>query len=148
MSTGIEQYVEFVVSEERYAVKISLIQEIIKMQDITAVPNVRPYIKGVINLRGKVVPVISLRKLFHMEEQEETKLSRIIVVNHREEAVGMLVDKVNKVTTFSDIQPPPDRLGAVSGAYLVGIGMSAEGIAGILEMEQVLLKEDGAVEHF
>ncbi|MCL6456942.1 MAG: chemotaxis protein CheW [Gorillibacterium sp.] len=135
------QYVEFEVSGEKYAIPISEIHEIIRMQDITDIPNCRHYVQGVINLRGKVVAVISLPKLFSLAETAADKFTRIVVVSHQEESVGIVVDKVNKVTTFSDIQPPPDRIVGVNGAYFTGIGMTSAGLVGILKLEEVLLRE-------
>lgn len=141
MSQDQSQYVEFGVHQERYAIKIYDIHEIIKMQEITEVPNTRIYVKGVINLRGKVVPVLSLRTLFGLSEDEYTKSTRIVVVNHQEDTVGIIVDRVNKVTTFSDIQPPPERLGGIQGNYFMGIGLVDDGLVGILKLDEVLLRE-------
>ena len=141
MSQDQAQYVEFGVHQERYAIRIYDIHEIIKMQEITEVPNTSFYVKGVINLRGKVVSVLSLRSLFGLSEDEPTKTTRIVVVNHMEDTVGIIVDRVNKVTTFSDIQPPPERLGGVQGNYFVGIGLVEDGLVGILKLDEVLLRE-------
>ncbi|WP_106768638.1 chemotaxis protein CheW [Paenibacillus faecalis] len=139
--TGKEQYVEFGIENEQYAIRIQEIHEIIRMQEITPIPNMREFVKGVINLRGTIVPVISLRCLFDMAEAEATKSSRIVVVHHQEEAVGIIVDYVNKVTTFSDIQVPPDRFDGVNGGYFTGIGVSDKGLVGILQLSEVLLHE-------
>ncbi|MFC6331585.1 chemotaxis protein CheW [Paenibacillus septentrionalis] len=139
-ASDVIQYVEFGIEDETYALKISDIQEIIKVQEMTEIPNCRSYVKGVINLRGKIVPIISLRLLFELKEDELTKASRIIVVNHKEEAVGIVVDRVNKVTTFPDIQPPPERIGGISGSYFTAIGVSESGLVGILKLNEVLLQ--------
>ncbi|MBW5447341.1 chemotaxis protein CheW [Cohnella sp. CFH 77786] len=135
------QYVEFGIADENYAILISDIHEIIRMQDITEIPNSHRYVQGVINLRGKIVPVISLRSLFSLDPDSVTKSTRIIVVNHREESVGIIVDKVRKVTAFSDIQPPPERVGGINGAYFVGIGITSAGLTGILKLDEVLIRE-------
>lgn len=140
-ATEHEQYIEIGIGNEKYALKIQDIHEIIKMQSITEIPNCRPYMKGVINLRGKIVPVISLRHLFGIPEVTYTKSIRIVVVNHSEDMVGIIVDQVNKVTTFSEIQPPPDRVGGVNGAYFAGIGLTGLGLVGILKLDQVLIHE-------
>jgi purine-binding chemotaxis protein CheW len=140
-ATEQEQYVEFGVEDEQYAIRIQDIHEIIKIQDITQIPNVMPYVKGVINLRGKIVPVISLRSLFHLPEKDYSKTTRIVVVHHREDTVGIVVDSVNKVATFSDIQPPPDRVGGIDGNYFVGIGLTQDRLVGILKLDQVLVHE-------
>jgi len=136
-----EQYIEMTVGDELYAIRIEEIHEIIKMQAVTEIPHCRSYVKGVINLRGKVVPVISFRHLFGLHEQPDTKATRIVIVKHREESVGIIVDQVNKVTTFADIQPPPDHVGGVSGAYFTGIGLREEKLVGILKLDEVLLRD-------
>jgi purine-binding chemotaxis protein CheW len=136
-----EQYVEFGIESEHYAIRIQDIHEIIKIQDITQIPNVQPYVKGVINLRGKIVPVINLRNLFQLEEKEYSKHSRIVVVRHEEDTVGIIVDSVNKVTTFTDIQPPPNRVGGIDGNYFVGIGLADNGLVGILKLDEVLVHD-------
>ncbi|WP_123040301.1 chemotaxis protein CheW [Cohnella candidum] len=139
--TAQEQYVEFGIENEQYAIRIQDIHEIIKLQDITQIPNVKPYVKGVINLRGKIVPVLSLRNLFDMQEKAPSKSTRIVVVHHQEDTVGIIVDRVSKVTTFSDIQPPPDRVGGIDGNFFVGIGFTKGGLVGILRLDEVLLHE-------
>ncbi|WP_435923319.1 chemotaxis protein CheW [Paenibacillus sp. DYY-L-2] len=139
--SGQEQYIEFGIEDERYAIRIQDIHEIIKIQDITSIPNVRDYVKGVINLRGRIVPVLSLRCLFGSDEAPYTKSSRIVVIHHQDEAVGVIVDRVNKVTTFSDIQPPPERVGGVQGSFFTGIGLAESGLVGILKLDEVLLHE-------
>ncbi|AOZ93035.1 chemotaxis protein CheW [Paenibacillus crassostreae] len=138
---GQEQYIEFAIEEERYAIPIQDIFEIIKIQDITQIPNVTSYVEGVINLRGKIVPVISLRSFFGLREKENSKLTRIIVVHHQEDTVGVIVDCVNKVTTFTDIQPPPERIGGIEGSYFVGIGLTDNGIVGVLKLNEILLHD-------
>jgi purine-binding chemotaxis protein CheW len=140
-TTQQDQYIEMTVGAEAYAIHIEQIHEIIKMQAITEIPHCKSYVRGVINLRGKVVPVISFRRLVGLPEQSETKSSRIVVVKHREESVGIIVDQVNKVTTFPDIQPPPDYVGSVSGAYFTGIGLREQQLVGILKLDEVLLRD-------
>ncbi|MGF7045885.1 purine-binding chemotaxis protein CheW [Paenibacillus sp. DS2015] len=138
---GQEQYIEFAIEEEHYAIHIQDIHEIIKIQDITQLPNVISYVEGVINLRGKIVPVISLRKFFDLEEKEYSRTTRIIVVHHQEDTVGIIVDRVNKVTMFSDIQAPPERLGGIDGNYFVGIGVTNIALVAILKLNEILLQE-------
>jgi purine-binding chemotaxis protein CheW len=135
-----QQYIEFGIVHERYAIRIEDIHEIIKMQEITQIPNVMPYVKGVINLRGRIVPVINLRNLFHLPEEEQSKSSRIVVVNHKEDTVGIMVDRVNRVASLSDIQPPPERVAGVSGNYFAGIGIVEDGLIGVLKLDEVLLR--------
>jgi purine-binding chemotaxis protein CheW len=138
-ATGQEQYVEFGIVGERYALPIQDIYEIIKMQDITQIPNVMPYVRGVINLRGKIVSIISLRYLFRLVETAADKATRIVVVHHKEETVGIIVDRVNKVTTFKDVQIPPDRVAGIDGSFFTGIGITDSGLVGILKLDEVLI---------
>ena len=140
-SASTEQHIEFGIGDESYAIRISDIHEIIKMQEITDIPNCRSYVQGVINLRGRIIPVLSLRSLFGLNPDIVTKSTRIIVVTHLEESVGIIVDKVNKVTTFTDIQVPPDRVGGMNGNYFTGIGLTSAGLVGILKLDEVLLYE-------
>lgn len=133
------QYVVYELANEKYALKISDIFEIIKLQKITSVHNTnRPFLEGVINLRGKIVPVINLHKRFGLTNYVETKTTRIIVVQSRDEMVGIIVDKVNKVIRFDDIQPPPEMVAGVEGSYFEGIGLSEEGVVSLLKIDKVL----------
>lgn len=135
-----QQYIEFGSGGDKYAIAIGDIHEIIRIQEVTETPNCPPYVKGVINLRGKIVPVISLRSLFQLPEAAHARSHRIIVVNHKEEIVGVVVDEVDRVTTYSDIQPPPDRIGSIEGHFFEAIGIRQDQLVGILKLDQVLLK--------
>ncbi|WP_028563910.1 chemotaxis protein CheW [Paenibacillus pinihumi] len=134
-----DQYVEFGIGSESYAILISDIHEIIRMQAITEIPDSPMYMKGVINLRGDIIPVISLRSLFMMAEEPFGKATRIIVVNHGREAVGIIVDRVNKVVRFKDIQSPPLQGGEMYGARISGIGIAPDMLVGILRLDEVLI---------
>lgn len=139
MSTALDvQYVVLELGEEKYALRIYDIYEVIKMQKVTEVPNSKPYLLGVINLRGKIVPVISLRKRFGLTEVPVTNTTRIVVVSIQEEIIGIVVDGVNKVTTFTAIQPPSEIVSGVEGSYFEGIGQSEEGLVSILNIDQIL----------
>lgn len=132
------QYVVYEIAKEKYALKISDVYEIIKMQQITAVHNSKSFLEGVINLRGKIVPVINIHKKFGLHNYISTKSTRIVVLNSREEMVGIVVDRVNQVIRFSDIQPPPDMVAGIDGNYFEGIGITDEGVVSILKIDKVL----------
>lgn len=132
------QYVVLTLGREYYALRIYDIYEIIKMQKITEIPNSRSYLDGVINLRGKIIPVVSLRKRFGLPEVEPTKSSRIVVVNLAEEFVGIVVDSVTRVTKFADIQAPPEAVSGLEGGYFEGLGHAEEGLVSILKIDRVL----------
>lgn len=141
-ATEQNQFIEVGIGKERNALRINEIHEIIKMQDITEIPNCKPYVKGVINLRGKIVPVISLRNRFGLPEETYTKSTRIVVVNHADEMVGIVVDRVIQVTTYADIQPPPERVNNVDSSYFTGVGLTENGLVSILKLDQILHDSD------
>ncbi|MDF2939060.1 MAG: purine-binding chemotaxis protein CheW [Paenibacillaceae bacterium] len=135
-----EQYVQFSIHEENYSIRISGIHEIIRMQTITSIPNAPAYMKGVINLRGTIIPVINLRNLFFMEEVEPTKASRIIVVNYRDKPMGIIVDKVDKVVVFSNIHDASSQYGNGNIACISSIGIAAGELVGIIDLDEILLE--------
>ncbi|MRN51424.1 chemotaxis protein CheW [Paenibacillus monticola] len=132
-----EQYIVSRLGNERHAFNIRDINEIIKMEFITEVPNSKPYIKGVINLRGKIVPVVSMCRRFGIPETPIGKLSRIVVVQYQNEATGIIVDAVEKVTSFDDIQPPVDTNEPNGTQFMDGIGQSVDGLVGILNIDRL-----------
>ena len=133
-----EQFVVYELTNERYAMKISDIYEIIKQQKITSVHNGKAFLEGVINLRGKIVPVVNLHKRLGLKDFEPTKSTRIIVVQSKEDMVGIIVDKVNQVVRFNDIQSPPEMVAGIDGNYFEGIGLTEDGVVSLLKIEKVL----------
>ncbi|HOM02135.1 MAG TPA: chemotaxis protein CheW [Acetivibrio sp.] len=131
-------YVAYELADEKYALKISDVYEIIKMQSITPIPNSQPFLEGVINLRGKIIPVVNLHKRLGLVNYTPTKKTRIVVVKSRDEMIGIVVDKVNHVIRFSDIQPPPEMIAGIDGSYFEGIGITDEGVVSILKIDSVL----------
>jgi purine-binding chemotaxis protein CheW len=132
-----EQYIVSRLGSERHAFNIRDIDEIIKMEHITAVPNSKPYIKGVINLRGKIVPVVSMCRRFGIPETPIGRLTRIVVVQYQHEATGIIVDAVEKVTSFHDIQPPLEVNETISTQFIDGIGQNPDGLVGILNIDRL-----------
>ncbi|MFC6650131.1 MULTISPECIES: chemotaxis protein CheW [Paenibacillus] len=133
-----EQYIELAVGAETCAIRIEEIHEIIKMLSITDIPFSRNEVKGVVNLRGKVVCVMSLRNLLGMADEPYTRNTRIIVVNYRQEFVGLIVDKVNKVTTYTEIHPPTGGHSRGRDAVFHGVGQRDDQLVGILKLEEIL----------
>jgi len=132
------QYVAYDLAGEKYAIKISDVYEIIKMQNITPIHNSKSFLEGIINLRGRIIPVANLHKKFGLTDYTPNKKTRIIVVKSRDEMIGIVVDKVNQVIRFSDIQPPPDMIAGIDGSYFEGIGITDEGVVSILKIDKVL----------
>jgi len=133
-----DQFVAYELAGEKYALNISDVYEIIKMQNITPIHNSKPFLEGIINLRGKIIPVANLHKRFGLNDYTPTKKTRIIVVKSRDEMIGIVVDKVNQVLRFSDIQPPPEMVAGIDGSCFEGIGITDEGVVSIIKIDKVL----------
>ncbi|NOY53653.1 MAG: chemotaxis protein CheW [Deltaproteobacteria bacterium] len=127
------QLVTFHVGREEYAVDILRVQEIIRVQEMTRVPNTPDYLKGVINLRGKIIPVMDLRRRFRMEAIELKKEARIVVVEESGKNVGLMVDSMSEVLNISNtfILAPPDAEN--------GSDNNIEFIQGVAKLEDRLL---------
>ena len=138
------QVVGFKLEDEEFVIDILKVQEIIKMIDITPLPNAPHYVNGVINLRGKVIPVISLRKRFGFEDRENNNLTRIMVVEIDKKLVGFIVDKVTEVLRIpaSSIEPPPPLVSKIGSEYLKGVGKIGDRLLIILEVEKILSTDE------
>jgi purine-binding chemotaxis protein CheW len=138
------KYLAFHVGAEEYAIGVLGVREIMGMQDVTAVPHTPAYIKGIINLRGKVVPVIDLRLKFQMPQADYTARTCIVVVNVPGDAggvlMGVIVDAVSEVVNVvaGEIENPPDFGEGISIPYLIGIAKSKGTVKLLLNIEQVL----------
>ena len=134
------KYLSFRLGEEDYGIEILTVREIIGMMDITHIPQVPVYVKGIINLRGKVIPVIDLRMKFGLQEIEPTSETCIIVVNIEELLIGLLIDKVNEVLDIvaENIEPAPRFGTAIDTEFILGIGKIAESIKILLNIARVL----------
>jgi len=118
------QLVVFKLGREEYGVSILQVQEIKRITEITRVPHSPDYIKGVMNLRGSVLPVIDLKKRLSLPPEEYTEDTRIIIIKVEEIVVGMIVDAVSEVTTIdqNSIEPPQAVVGGIAADYLSGVG--------------------------
>lgn len=137
-----EQFVEVRIGNESYALPILEIYEIIRMQEIVELPKTRRYVRGVINLRGQIIPVISLRERLGLDDVPNTKATRIVIVNHSEGVFGMIVDRVNQVISLSNIQVPPEQAGQ-SESVLKGIGQKNDVLVSIFDLETLLGETSG-----
>ncbi len=138
------QFVGFRLAEEDYAIAITKIQEIILMKPITRLPQSPPFIEGLINLRGSVIPIVNLRKRFGLVARELDEETRTIVVNVHDKTVGCVVDAVTQVMRISrdQIQPPP--LGVAGGAYryLAGLARLDDRLVILLDIEKLFQDEE------
>lgn len=142
----------FSLAHEQYGVEVEKVRTIERMMPLTRVPKTPPFVKGVINLRGVVVPVIDLRGRFSLPESEYTDNTRIIIVAVNEMEVGMIVDSANDVVDVnsSTIEQPPEIVGGIRAKYLRGLAkLSAERLLVLLNLEEVLNKSEIVqLEHF
>lgn len=134
-----EQLVVFEVADESFGIDINAVQEIIRIQQITEVPRAPMHVKGVINLRGKVIPVVDLREKLGFMQGEETKSSRIVVVDIAGTTVGMIVDAVTEVLRIGGEQiEEPSSIIESYEQYLRGIGKIDNRLILLLDLERVL----------
>lgn len=137
------QLVVFSLLDEDYGIDIYKVQEIIQYRDITYVPKAPVFVKGVINLRGRIIPVIDLKERFGLPEKEVTPDTRIIVVEISSQTVGLIVDSVTEVLRIpkSDIEPPPP-VTTIEADFIEGVGKLDERLIIILDIDRILTKEE------
>lgn len=137
------QLVVFSLLDEDYGIDIYKVQEIIQYRDITYVPKAPVFVKGVINLRGRVIPVIDLKERFGLPEKEITSDTRIIVVEISSQTVGLIVDSVTEVLRIprTDIEPPPP-VTTIEADFIEGVGKLDERLIIILDIDRILTKEE------
>jgi purine-binding chemotaxis protein CheW len=138
------QLVSFNIGEEEFGVDILKVQEINRMLDVTRVPNAPEFVDGVINLRGKVIPIINLRRRFGMHRIEHDKNTRIIVVELTENVVGFVVDAVQEVLRIprSVTEPPPSLAGRVKAEYITAVGKLEDRLLILLDLEKILTVDE------
>jgi purine-binding chemotaxis protein CheW len=138
------KYLTFVLAAEVYGLEILKVREIIGMMDITAVPRTPAFVKGVINLRGKVIPVVDLRSKFGMPIAEKTDETCIIVVDVAGVEMGTMVDKVSEVLNIAekDIEDAPSFGVNVDTGFILGMGKAAGKVTILLDIAKVLTHED------
>lgn len=141
-----EQLVVFEVGDEVYGVDISRVQEIIRMQAITQVPGAPPFVEGVINLRGKIIPVIDLHSRFGLPPVQTSKSSRIVVVDDDGRVLGMVVDGVSEVLriTVDCVEPPSPIVMGVDSDFIRGIAKLEGRLIILLQLDRVLTEDQRA----
>ena len=139
-----KQLVLFDLSNEAYGIDISAVHEIIRMQPVTKVPRTPTFVEGIINLRGKVIPVIDLRRRFGFDVAEQTKDNRIVVVDIDGENIGIIVDAVTEVLRIpsDSVEPPSDIITTSDSDYLLGIAKVDGKLIILLDLDKVLSKDE------
>ncbi len=134
------KYLTFCLAAESYGLDIGDVIEIIGVQKITQIPDMPPFIKGVINLRGQIVPVMDMRLRFHLPPQAYDERTCIIVTEVAGQTMGMVVDRVNEVVDIpeSQVEPPSGKSAKAAASYVKGLGKIGENIRILLDTEQIL----------
>ncbi len=144
------KYLTFKLDVEEFGLEILKVQEIIKMMEITRVPRTPAFVRGVLNLRGKVIPVVDLRLKFDMESKESTEKTCIIVVTvqRADHAVvmGIIVDEVSEVLDVAggSIEPPPQFGSSVDTAFILGMGKVGDRVVTLMDVDKVLSGDEVA----
>ena len=138
------QLVTFSIGEEEFGVDILKVQEIIRTMEITRVPRAADFVEGVINLRGKVIPIIDLRRRFGFSSKEHDKHTRIIVIEINNMIVGFVVDSVSEVLRIpaATVEPPPPVVAGVESEYINGVGKLQDRLLILLDLDKLLSSED------
>ncbi len=138
------KYLTFFLASEVYGVEIAYVTEIIGIQKITNIPEMPDYIRGVINLRGKVIPVMDVRARFRMEQREYDERTCIIVVDITGTTVGLVVDEVSEVADIpaDQVEPPPMGRQGKGNAFIKGMGKSGDSVKILLNVEALIREKD------
>ena len=141
------EYLTFVLGNEEYGIEILKVQEIRGYDTVTKIANTPEFIKGVINLRGSIVPIIDLRILFHLGEVEYNQFTVVIILNVKGRIMGIVVDGVSDVISLqaSQISPVPDLVTTISTKYLVGLGTVNDHMLILVDIEQLMTSQELAI---
>lgn len=139
-NTMLDRYLTFKLGLEQYAFEIQYVTEIIGIQNITPVPNIKQYVKGIINLRGIIYPVVCVRNRFHLPEVPYNDRTCIIVVNVNENGIGLIVDEVAEVLKIlpNQISAPPQTNKGSQSRFIKGIGKLGDQIKIVLDINKLL----------
>ena len=138
-----DKFLTFKIADEEFAIPIGHVIEIVGIQKITEVPDMPDFVKGVINLRGKVIPVMDVRLRFHLPSVAYDDRTCVVVVSVGNVTIGLVVDTVSEVVSIpeSNISPPPRFSSATSGRYVSGMGKIGDAVKIIIDAEK-LLRDD------
>jgi len=134
------KYLTFGLGDEEYAIDISNVQEIKGYSAITTIPNAPAYVRGVMNLRGTVIPVVDLRARFGMPVKDYTKFTVIIIVTIADRIYGLVVDAVSDVLNLAgaDLEPPPELGDALDTSFMTGIARNGDRLITVLQVDRAL----------
>jgi purine-binding chemotaxis protein CheW len=138
------RFLVFALGKESFGIEINYVTEIIGIQPVTSIPDAPSYVKGIINLRGKIIPVIDMRIKFHKETMEYNDRTCVIVVDISNISVGLIVDIVSEVISISDdnIEPPPNFSAGIQNRYIKGIGKIGNEVKLLLDCKKILTDDE------
>lgn len=138
------QVVSFRIGREHFGVYIHLVQEIVRVPEITPVPEMPTFVEGVINLRGKIVSIIDLSKRLKIESATRGRASRILIVEVEKKTVGLLVDAVTEILRMppESIEPAPDIVTSVGAEYIMGVGKLPDRLIILLDLKNILRPDE------
>ena len=141
------RFLTFSLGEEIFGVEIKFVTEIIGLQPITPIPEAPAYILGIVNLRGKIIPVMDMRVKFGLERISYDDRTCIIVIETDDITIGLIVDNVAEVLMIDDenIAPPPDARTGLQNRYISGIGKAGNDVMLLLSCEKLFCVEDSAI---
>jgi len=141
---GASEFLAFQLGEEEYGIDIQKVQEIRAYEPVTRMANALPYVKGVVNLRGIIVPIIDMRIKLELGEPTYDHLTVVIILNIAGRTIGMVVDRVSDVITLTpdQIKPAPDMGSAVSTDYLVGLGTIEDRMLVLVDIDRLMTSDD------
>ncbi|QYF95796.1 chemotaxis protein CheW [Massilia sp. PAMC28688] len=148
-STGVSEFLAFTMGQEEYGLDIIKVQEIRGYEAVTRLANTPDYFKGVINLRGVIVPVIDMRIKLGLGTPTYDQFTIVIVLSIRGNTIGMVVDSVSDVTTLSpeQIRPAPEMGSAVDAGYLIGLGTLDQRMLILVDIERLMSSDDIGLVH-
>jgi len=140
----LRQFISFSVGDEEYGLELLRVKEVIRVREITWLPKAPSFVKGIINLRGDVIPIIDLRDKFGLVAKEATAMTRVIVVEVEGKLMGMVVDSASQVVRIpaDQIDPPPPVFGGVSQEFITGVGKIDDKLIILLNSDAILSAEE------
>lgn len=138
------ELVSFAIGDEEYGIEILRVQEIVRLPEIVKLPNSYKFIKGIINLRGKITPILDLREQFGLEAKKFKATSRAIVVKIQDKLIGLATDSVSHVIRINndDIEPAPPVIKGIAGRYVRGVGKYQNKFIILLDIDQLLTSQE------
>jgi purine-binding chemotaxis protein CheW len=139
-----KQLISFTVGAEEYGLELLRVKEVIRMRQITWLPKAPSCVKGIINLRGDIIPIVDLRERFGLQPQEQTAMTRVIVVEVEGMPVGMVVDSASQVVRVpaDQFDPPPTVMGGASREFITSVGKMGDKLVIMIDVDRILSIEE------